>query len=205
MGAYCRIMFTMWLHGAKLPDNDRELAQIVGISGRRFASIRDKVMRPIMATGGVLSQKRLTETWLNVQELRRKRTYASHSRRNLSHDISHDASNDRSLDHQLKLKEDSKLASLSTEPRTNPMLKPEELIASPDLVKLLEEQNRKRGMPPASSATALDGAPPRPAIEQPKPNGKVPHRVSKEELEALYANRTAANAARKAKDDDIPF
>lgn len=78
---------------------------------------------------------------------------------------------------------------------------------TPDLAKLIEEQNRKRGIAPASSATALpSGAPPRPdATEPAKPNGKAPHRLTRAELDALYASRKPVSATEKAKDEDIPL
>jgi hypothetical protein len=35
------------------------------------------VMRPMTAIGGLVSQKKLTETWIQVQELRKKRALAA--------------------------------------------------------------------------------------------------------------------------------
>lgn len=76
-GVYCRLLFVMWRHGAKLKDDDGEMAIIGGITLKRWMTIKEKVMRPMTVAGGLVSQGRLTDTWLNVQELRRKRALAS--------------------------------------------------------------------------------------------------------------------------------
>lgn len=76
-GVYCRILFVMWRHGAKLKDDDGEMAIIGGITLKRWLTIKEKVMRPMTIAGGLVSQGRLTDTWLNVQELRKKRALAS--------------------------------------------------------------------------------------------------------------------------------
>lgn len=75
-GAYCRLLFTMWLHGGRLVDAPDELARIVGMSSRRWRRIAEPVLRPMTVAGGVISQKRLTATWDDVQNLRRKRATA---------------------------------------------------------------------------------------------------------------------------------
>jgi uncharacterized protein YdaU (DUF1376 family) len=79
-GVYCRLLFVMWRHGGKLRDDDSEMASIGGVSVKRWYIIKEKVMRPMTVIGGLVSQKRLTDTWLNVQELRRKRAYAANAR-----------------------------------------------------------------------------------------------------------------------------
>lgn len=91
----------------------------------------------------------------------------------------------------------SKYSILNSEPREKPMLPDHELKPTPELLKILERQNRERGIAPARSATALPaGAPPSPVTA--KANGKAPHRTSKEELEAIYATR-------KPKEAEVPF
>lgn len=76
-GVYCRLLFVMWRHGGKLKDDDSEMATIGGVTRARWRSIKEKVMRPMTVAGGLVSQKRLTDTWLNVQEVRKKRALAS--------------------------------------------------------------------------------------------------------------------------------
>lgn len=72
MGAYCRLLFTMWLHGAKLRDDDHELARIAGVTSGRWRKISERIFRFFTFAGDQMSQKRLTATWLDVQALRRK-------------------------------------------------------------------------------------------------------------------------------------
>jgi uncharacterized protein YdaU (DUF1376 family) len=79
-GAYCRILFVMWRHGAKLTDSDDELAHIAGVSPTKWKNLQKKVRRLLTQSGGILSQKRLTDTWLQVQEIRRKRARAAMTR-----------------------------------------------------------------------------------------------------------------------------
>jgi uncharacterized protein YdaU (DUF1376 family) len=76
-GVYCRLLFVMWRHGGRLKDDDSELAIIGGVTPRRWQAIKEKVMRPMTAIGGLVSQGRLTDTWLQVQELRKKRALAA--------------------------------------------------------------------------------------------------------------------------------
>ncbi len=76
-GVYVRLLIAMWRHGARLPDDPKELALIGGVTLRRWFQIRERVMRPMTATGGSISQKRLTSTWLEVQKLREARATAA--------------------------------------------------------------------------------------------------------------------------------
>lgn len=76
-GVYCRLLFVMWRHGGKLKDDDSEMAAIGGVTAKKWLSLKEKVMRPMTAIGGLVSQGRLTDTWLNVQALRRKRVLAA--------------------------------------------------------------------------------------------------------------------------------
>lgn len=71
-GAYSRILYVMWLRGARLPDSEVELARISGLSLRRWRTVSDVIMREFFSAGGLISQKRLTDTWLKVQEKRQK-------------------------------------------------------------------------------------------------------------------------------------
>ena len=79
-GAYVRILLVMWRHGAKLPADDKELSRIAGITRARWGRVREKVTRPLTYENGFWTQKRLTETWKRVQEIRAKRALAGHSR-----------------------------------------------------------------------------------------------------------------------------
>lgn len=80
LGAYTRILLVMWRHGAKLPADDKELSRIAGITRARWGRIREKVTRPLSYENGFWTQKRLTETWRRVQEIRAKRALAGQAR-----------------------------------------------------------------------------------------------------------------------------
>ena len=79
-GAYCRLLFTMWRHGGRLPNKPEELARIAGVARQRWHLIAENVMRPMTVLPETVSQKRLTSTWLDVQERRRKRVDAAKKR-----------------------------------------------------------------------------------------------------------------------------
>jgi uncharacterized protein YdaU (DUF1376 family) len=76
-GVYCRLLFVMWRHGGKLKEDDGELALIGGVTTKRWQAIREKVMRPMTVIGGLVSQKRVTDTWDKVQTVRRTKALAS--------------------------------------------------------------------------------------------------------------------------------
>jgi uncharacterized protein YdaU (DUF1376 family) len=71
-GAYCRLLFAMWLHGGQLVDNEAELQRIVKYSTHLWKKNRAVILRPMTRRNGVLTQKRLTATWLEVQDKRNK-------------------------------------------------------------------------------------------------------------------------------------
>jgi len=79
-GAYVRILLVMWRQGATLPDNDKELARIAGVSPTRWRKIAESVRRPLTGAGGVLSQKRLTDTWIEAKDRRARRAGAADAR-----------------------------------------------------------------------------------------------------------------------------
>jgi uncharacterized protein YdaU (DUF1376 family) len=79
-GAYCRLLFVMWRQRGRLPDDNRELARIAGVSSQRWRFMKEKVMRPMTIAGGQVSQKRLTDTLMKVQATRAKRAIAAQTR-----------------------------------------------------------------------------------------------------------------------------
>lgn len=81
-GVYCRLLFVMWRQRGRLSEDDDEMALIGGVSLERWRVMKQKVMRPMTVSGGQVSQKRLTETWMEVQELRKKRALAAQVRWN---------------------------------------------------------------------------------------------------------------------------
>ena len=76
-GAYCRLLFTMWLQRGRLPDDRRELMRIAGVHPPRWSRIAETVMRPMTVAGGQISQKRLTVTWQEVIATQQRRSEAA--------------------------------------------------------------------------------------------------------------------------------
>lgn len=79
--AYTRILWTMWLQPqAMLPHNLAELRRISGIIPQRWPRVWAAIAVKFIIAGGMISQKRLTDTRLRVQEVRRKRVEAAEKR-----------------------------------------------------------------------------------------------------------------------------
>ena len=79
--AYTRILWTMWLQPqAMLPHDLRELRRISGIIPQRWPRIWEAIALKFTIAGGMISQKRLSDTRLKVQEVRRKRAEAAEKR-----------------------------------------------------------------------------------------------------------------------------
>lgn len=82
VGAYWRILCAMWRNGAKLTYDPGELALIAGLPLKRWMKIEARVLRPVTRetnTSGatILTQKRMTRTWLKVQTIKMKRGMVS--------------------------------------------------------------------------------------------------------------------------------
>src|SRR6266568_1440583 len=84
-GAYMRLLIAMWRNGAKLPNKPVELARIAGVSGRKWAAMSERVLRPMTGTVEEISQKRLTATKLDLEEIRRKRSFAAEVKHGRAH------------------------------------------------------------------------------------------------------------------------
>jgi uncharacterized protein YdaU (DUF1376 family) len=79
-GVYCRLLFTMWLRGGRLPNNEQQLARIGGVTVRVWRTLSPALMAFFIDANGELSQKRLTATLIEVQELKAKRAAAAKKR-----------------------------------------------------------------------------------------------------------------------------
>lgn len=80
MGAYCRILFAMWLQGGRLPADDKELATIAGLTRVRWGKLRERVTRPLTFSAGYWTQKKMTEIWDKIQKIKTKRALAAKTR-----------------------------------------------------------------------------------------------------------------------------
>lgn len=145
MGVYMRLLVAMWRHGARLPDDDTELARIGGISARRWRKLKERITRPMTSIGGFLTQKRISTTWLAVQELRAKRSHASLKRWGKLYPNGYSGDNQGispgpHFAMLTKTKEEESPLSEYDAAREGLAEKP--LVASPELTKLLLRQPR---------------------------------------------------------------
>jgi uncharacterized protein YdaU (DUF1376 family) len=144
-GAYCRLLFVMWRHGGKLRDDDKELAAIAGIQIRRWSAVKSRVTRPMTIIGGFVSQKRLTDTWLNVQEVRQKRALASAARwkpKGRANGMHLDVQMESQCNpNQISKKEDSFLTETAREVRDE-QADQKRLRASPELLAIISRPKR---------------------------------------------------------------
>jgi uncharacterized protein YdaU (DUF1376 family) len=198
-GAYVRILLVMWRHGGKLPDDDEELARIAGVPPSRWRQMAQKVRRPLTSAGGVLSQKRLTDTWLRVQEKRRKRADAANTR--WGNPIEEGTGPPGMQVHM------QSISTCNAKPNQNLKTKPSESDSEPsarqraDAFASLSAQKRQQNQqnnPAGGRATALGGgAPAHPpesenASSSESENASVtnptpPHLATRADLEAAFA------------------
>jgi uncharacterized protein YdaU (DUF1376 family) len=59
-GAYFRLMLVMWTQGGYVPDDDAELARIVGMSRKRWLAMRNRVLASFEVGNGVVTHSRIT-------------------------------------------------------------------------------------------------------------------------------------------------
>src|SRR5262245_22678267 len=81
-GAYRKILDFMWLQGARLDYDELQLMRIAGLSLKKWRSSRRMILKPFTIEGGIMTQKRMMDIWLRVQESRRKRAEAANRRWN---------------------------------------------------------------------------------------------------------------------------
>lgn len=136
-GVYCRLLFFMWGNGGKIMDDDSEMASIGGVSIARWRKIKEKVLRPMTIIGGLVSQKRLTDTWINVQELRRKRALAADSRWNSKTDAKPMHMHSNSNATKTKIRIEPSLTSTENEEPSGLGNDAPRLAASPELIATL--------------------------------------------------------------------
>lgn len=77
-GAYMRLLVAMWRNGGRLVNEPEQLARIAGCYDGEWNKVAKRVMRPMTIAGGEISQKRLTKTFLEVRERRRKMSAAGY-------------------------------------------------------------------------------------------------------------------------------
>ena len=76
-GGYCRLLFQLWLAGGKLPYDPKALRELMHFSNQQWRRWWPKIASNLEVSGGYVSQKRLTATWLEILAKRRKHAHAA--------------------------------------------------------------------------------------------------------------------------------
>lgn len=71
-GAYLLLLMAMWRRGGAVPNDDRDLARIVGLELRVWRKTKRRLLPLLSIEGDLLTQKRLRKEWEYVQEKRNK-------------------------------------------------------------------------------------------------------------------------------------
>ena len=67
-GAYLLLLAAMWRRDGSVPDDDKDIARIVGLSLSKWLKVRARLGSMIQTDGKRLTQKKLQEIWKNTQE-----------------------------------------------------------------------------------------------------------------------------------------
>lgn len=71
-GAYLLLLMAMWRRNGSVPNDDKDIARIVGLSIRKWLAVKARLLPLLDVDGTVLTQKRLRKEWVYVQEKREK-------------------------------------------------------------------------------------------------------------------------------------
>lgn len=75
-GAYWRLLRAMWRAGGCLPASDRNLARICGLHPRAWTKMRTTILEFFAEQNGLITQKRLAETYNTARDKSAKRAAA---------------------------------------------------------------------------------------------------------------------------------
>ncbi len=71
-GAYLLLLMAMWRRGGSVPNDDADLARIVGLDRSRWRKTKKRLLPLLIVEGSFLSQKRLQKEWQYAKEKRDK-------------------------------------------------------------------------------------------------------------------------------------
>lgn len=71
-GAYFLLLMAMWRRGGTVPNDDKDLARIVGLTPTKWLKIKCRLMSFLTVENNEISQKRLKKEWEYVHEKRQK-------------------------------------------------------------------------------------------------------------------------------------
>lgn len=71
-GAYLLLLMAMWRRSGAVPNDDRDLARMVGLELAKWRKVKRRLMPFLTVEGQLLTQKRLKKEWEYVQQKREK-------------------------------------------------------------------------------------------------------------------------------------
>lgn len=90
VGAYMRLLMSMWRHNGSIPDDDKDNARITG-TGRKWKAIKERLRPMLDFDDNTISQKRLQKEWTYVATFRAKQREkgikSGEARRNKNKDL----------------------------------------------------------------------------------------------------------------------
>jgi uncharacterized protein YdaU (DUF1376 family) len=67
-GAYLLLLAAMWRRDGSVPDNDKDIARIVGLTVAKWRRVRERLSENLVFDGHTITQKNLQKIWKNTQE-----------------------------------------------------------------------------------------------------------------------------------------
>jgi uncharacterized protein YdaU (DUF1376 family) len=67
-GAYLLLLAAMWRRNGSVPDDDKDNARILGLTVAKWRKVKARLAEFLIVSGGMITQKKLQETWENTQE-----------------------------------------------------------------------------------------------------------------------------------------
>lgn len=71
-GAYFLLLMAMWRRGGTVPNDDKDLARIVGLDSPKWRKMKRRLSSFLIIENGFISQKRLQKEWQYVNDKRAK-------------------------------------------------------------------------------------------------------------------------------------
>lgn len=68
-GAYCLLLFAMWRRNGSVPNDDKDLARIVGLSTRKWSKTKERLRPLLVFEGDAITQKKLQKTFKKQREI----------------------------------------------------------------------------------------------------------------------------------------
>ena len=67
-GAYLLLLAAMWRRNGSVPDDDADNSRILGLTKAKWRKVKVRLSDFLIISDGMISQKKLQETWKNTQE-----------------------------------------------------------------------------------------------------------------------------------------